>query len=152
MEKRKIGVDWQWAIIEKLWTSAMIIFSVTLALYSDNPVSNGFWKTPLGALRLTIRSLDTSCPFRKRQIWKTIALCSIFLSLYMSKIPFSQLIMTRMLVKDFDRGFDSKFEASSHQLHCRHYEIDDCSAYELRRRQSGALPRKCTSLQTNTYS
>ena len=43
--------------------------------------------------------------------------CSLFdlsLSLYMSKIPSSQLIMTRMLVKDFDWGFDSKFEASSH--------------------------------------
>ena len=131
MEKRKIGMDWQWAIIEKLWTSAMIIFSVTLALYSDNPVSNGFWKTPSGALRLTIRSLDTSCPFRKRQIWKTIALCSIFLSLYISKIPSSQLIMTRMLVKDFDRGFDSKFEASSHQLHCLYYEIDDESIVDV---------------------
>ena len=79
----------------------MLIFSATLAQCLDNPMSNGFWKTPLGALRLTIRSLDTSSPFRKRQIWKTIALCSIFLSLYISKIPSSQLIMTRMLVKDF---------------------------------------------------
>ena len=105
----------------------MLIFSATLAQCSDNPMSNGFWKTPLGALRLTIRSLDTSSPFRKRQIWKTIALCSIFLSLYISKIPSSQLIMTRMLVKDFD----SKFEASSHQLHCLYYEIDDESIVDV---------------------
>ena len=90
----------------------MLIFSVTLEHCSDNPVSNGFWKTPLGALRLTIRSLDTSCPFRKRQIWKTIALCSIFLSLYISKIPPSQLFMARMLFQHFDRGSDPKFEVS----------------------------------------
>ena len=42
-------------------------------------MSNGF-PPPKGALQLTICSLDASSEFRKRQIWKTIALCSLLLS------------------------------------------------------------------------
>ena len=37
--------------------------------------------TPLGALQLTICSLDASWAFRKRQIWKTIALSPLPLSI-----------------------------------------------------------------------
>ena len=35
---------------------------------------------------------------------------------------------------------------------CIHFVHSMCSAYELRRRQSGALPRLCRWPQTNTYS
>ena len=62
--------------------------------------------------------------------------CSLFdlsLSLYLqdSILTTYHDEITRMLVKDFDRGFDSKFEASSHQLHCLYYEIDDESIVDV---------------------